>query len=288
MVRRAFGCLIGILFSICCFSQKIKTVDGEYAYIVPENIDLEKAKLIALERVKIQLIADEFGTTVSQSNSTLIKNSNGRSNVDFISVGGSEIKGEWIETIGNPIFKTEVHGEQLVVRVWIKGKIREIVSPNVDFVFHILRNGTEDKFEDDTFYDGDDLFISFTSPSSGYVAVYLIDNDGNVFCLLPYQNQEDGKVKVNANERYVFFSEKCASSDLHPYVDEYTMTCAYTQELNQIYVIFSPNVFVKATDSKNTESLPRKLSNSAFQKWLSSCMMKDKDMTYKKISITVK
>lgn len=74
-------------------------MEGEYTYIVPENVDLEKAKHIALERLKIQLIADEFGTTISQSNSTFVKNSNGESDVDFLSIGGSEVRGEWIETI---------------------------------------------------------------------------------------------------------------------------------------------------------------------------------------------
>ena len=79
-------------------------MEGEYSYIVPENVDLEKAKQIALERLKTQLIADEFGTTISQSNSTFVKNSNGESDVDFLSVGGSEVRGEWIETRGKPQF----------------------------------------------------------------------------------------------------------------------------------------------------------------------------------------
>lgn len=287
MVKKILCCLICVLFSIYCFSQKIKAVDGEYTYIVPENVDLEKAKQTALERVKIQLIADEFGTAISQSNSALITNSNSESNVDFVSIGESEVKGEWIETIGKPIFKTEVHGDQLLVKVWIKGKIREIVSSSVDFQVHILRNGTEDKFEDDIFKNGDDLFLSFSSPITGYVVAYLVDNNGTAYCLLPYQSQEQGNIKVNANKRYVFFSEKLATPDLRPYVDEYTMTCTHSQDLNQIYVIFSPNPFVKATDSKNGESLPRELANSEFQKWLSLCRMKDRDMTYKKIIITI-
>lgn len=41
-----------MLFSISSYPQKIKTVDGEYTYVVPESVDLEKAKNIALERVK--------------------------------------------------------------------------------------------------------------------------------------------------------------------------------------------------------------------------------------------
>ncbi|MEE0336507.1 MAG: DUF4384 domain-containing protein, partial [Prevotella sp.] len=114
MVKRILAILVGCTFSICCFSQKIKKVEGEYTYIVPENVDLEKAKHIALERLKIQLIADEFGTTISQSNSTFVKNSNGESDVDFLSIGGSEVRGEWIETIGKPQFNISYEKDMLV------------------------------------------------------------------------------------------------------------------------------------------------------------------------------
>lgn len=280
--------MAGCIFSICCFLQKIKTVSGEYTYYVPENIDLEKAKQIALERVKVQLIADEFGTVVSQNNATTVKNSNGKSDIDFVSVGGSEVRGEWIETIGEPDFMPSFDNGQMIIKVHIKGKIREIVSADINFKALVLRNGTEDKYEDDTFKSGDDLFLSFTSPISGYVAVYLVDNDGTAFCLLPYQNQEQGNVKINANERYVFFSEKLSPQDLKAYVDEYTMMCSHSQELNQIYVVFSPNTFVKATDGKREETLPRELSNEDFQKWLARNRTKDKDMTYKKIAISIR
>lgn len=288
MVKRLLCCLISISFSICCFSQQIKKVEGEYTYIVPENVDLEKAKHIALERLKIQLIADEFGTVVSQNNATTVKNSNGKSDIDFVSVGGSEVRGEWIETIGEPDFKPSFDNGQMIIKVHIKGKIREIVSADINFKALVLRNGTEDKYEDDTFKSGDDLFLSFTSPVSGYIVIYLVDNDGTAFCLLPYQNQEQGNVKINANERYVFFSEKLSPQNLKAYVDEYTMTCSHSQELNQIYVVFSPNTFVKAIDGKREDTLPRELSNEDFQKWLAKNRSKDKDMTYKKVSITIK
>ena len=133
MVKKILCILAGCIFSICCFSQKIKTVSGEYTYYVPENIDLEKAKQIALERVKVQLIADEFGTVVSQNNATTVKNSNGKSDIAFVSVGGSEVRGEWIETIGEPEFKPSFDNGQMIIKVHIKGKIREIVSADINF-----------------------------------------------------------------------------------------------------------------------------------------------------------
>ena len=287
MVKRLLCCLMCITFSICCFSQQTKTVDGEYTYFVPENVDLEKAKQIALERLKIQLIADEFGTTISQSNSTLVKNSNGESDVDFLSVGGSEVRGEWIETIGKPQFNISYEKNMLVVRVAAKGRIREIVSASVDFKALVLRNGTDDKFESNSFKSGDDLFMSFQSPVDGYLVVYLIDADQQAYCLLPYQNMKTGCFHVEANKKYVLFSAQEVSPKLKPYIDEYTMTCSRKQETNIIYTIFSTNIFTKAVGNKNDEGLPRELSYEEFQKWLIHNQNKDRNITYKMTAITI-
>lgn len=288
MVKKYLCCFICIVFSICCFSQKIKTVDGEYTYVVPENVNLDKAKYIALERLKIQLIEEEFGSTVSQSNSTLVKNSNGKSDVDFVSIGGSEVNGEWIETIGTPQYNIYYEKEMLVVSVKAKGRIREIISTAVDVKSLVLRNGIEDRFESDTFKSGDDLYISFQSPTNGYLVVYLVDTEQRAFCLLPYQNMKEGSFNVEANKRYVLFSTQTAASELKPYVDEYTMTCTHDQEINQLYVIFSTSPFVKAIDDKLEKELPRELSNEDFQKWLAKYRTRDTNMVVKKTTITIR
>lgn len=288
MVKKYLCCFICIVFSICCFSQKIKTVDGEYTYVVPENVNLDKAKYIALERLKIQLIEEEFGATVSQSNSTLVKNNNGKSDVDFVLIGGSEVNGEWIETIGTPRYNIYYENNMLVVSVKAKGRIREIISTAVDVKSLVLRNGIEDRFESDTFKSGDDLYISFQSPTNGYLVVYLVDTEQRAFCLLPYQNMNEGSFNVEANKRYVLFSTQTASSELKPYVDEYTMTCTHDQEINQLYVIFSTSPFVKAIDDKLEKELPRELSNEDFQKWLVKYRTKDTNMVVKKTTITIR
>lgn len=288
MVKKYLCCFICIVFSICCFSQTIKTVDGEYTYVVPENVNLDKAKYIALERLKIQLIEEEFGATVSQSNSTLVKNNNGKSDVDFVLIGGSEVNGEWIETIGTPRYNIYYENNMLVVSVKAKGRIREIISTAVDVKSLVLRNGIEDRFESDTFKSGDDLYISFQSPTNGYLVVYLVDTEQRAFCLLPYQNMNEGSFNVEANKRYVLFSTQTASSELKPYVDEYTMTCTHDQEINQLYVIFSTSPFVKAIDDKLEKELPRELSNEDFQKWLAKYRTRDTNMVVKKTTITIR
>lgn len=279
--------LLSIFVTLPVFSQKMKTVEGEYTYHAPENVTLEEAKRMALDRAKIQALADAFGTIVSQTNATHVQNRNGGSGIDFLSIGGSEVKGEWIETVGEPQYDISYEQGMLVVKVSVKGKAREIVSAQIDIKAKVLRNGTEDKFESDEFRDGDDLYLSFVSPVSGYLAVYLVDAEQKAYCLLPYRSQTDGIYKVEANRRYVFFNIKEAPPQERQYVDEYVMTCSRSSEYNQIYVIFSPQPFAKAADNASAETLPRELNYKELQKWLTKYRKKDKSMNVIKKSIII-
>lgn len=283
------GLLLSLLIALssAVFSQKLKTVEGEYTYYAPENVTVEQARRTALDRAMIQALADEFGTIVSQQNVTRIENQGGRSDIDFLSIGGSEVKGEWIETIGEPIYNIRYEGNMLIVSCKVKGKAREIVSTGIDFQAKVLRNGTEDKFESDQFRSGDDLYLSFQSPVSGYLAVYLVDASKQAYCLLPYRNQTEGIYPVKANQRYLFFNIKEAPQQERSYVDEYVMTCEKEAEHNQLYVIFSPNQFAKASDNATDDCLPREIRNDDFRQWLAKCRKRDKEMNIRMISIMI-
>lgn len=175
-----------------------------------------------------------------------------------------------------------------MVKCSVSGKARELVATQNSFVAKILRNGTEDRFESDNFKSGDDLYLSYQSSTKGYVAVYLIDGSKNAYCLLPYQSSQDGKVRVDANTRYVFFNSKTAAPLFQPAdVDEYNMTCEKAAETNYIYVISSPNPFVKAIDNA-VAGLPRELKYEDFQKWLTKNRTADKDMQVEIKTISVK
>lgn len=78
LIIRLLACLSSVLLSQPIFSQKMKTVEGEYTYHAPENVTLEEAKRTTLDRAKIQAIADAFGTIVSQNNATSVHNHNGK------------------------------------------------------------------------------------------------------------------------------------------------------------------------------------------------------------------
>lgn len=274
---RYFYSLIVLLLCAPAWADSLRTVEAEYTYYAPENVTIEEAKRIAIDRAKIQALADAFGTIVSQSNNTRIENQNGNTSTDFLSVGGSEVKGEWIETIGEPAISISYDQGILVIKVSIKGKAREITRVSIDLQTVILRNGIDEKSASTDFKDGDDLFLSFQSPVNGYLSVYLVDAENNAYCLLPYRAQQDGIYKVEANRRYLFFKETSAPSEERSVVDEYTMTCSRSSEQNTIYVLFSPHSYIKAADNSSGELLPRDLSFEKFQKWLQNIRKRDNE-----------
>lgn len=262
----------------CAHAQKTITVKGEYIYQLPENVSLEDGKRLALECAKTQALADAFGTIVSQRNSTVINNSNGESSVDFISIGSSDVKGEWIETIGEPIFQILTENGILTIQAKVKGKAREIKNAGISIDVHLLRNGTTLKYESTEFRNGDDMYLYFKSPVNGFLAVYILDNTTQeVFCLLPYRSSNGPSYKIIHDKPYVFFSSQ-QSEDNPTEVDEYTLTCSNSMEQNTVYILFSPNAFTKANTHDIAETLPRQLTYAEFQKWVGKCRAKDIEM----------
>ncbi|GHT72181.1 hypothetical protein AGMMS50262_00040 [Bacteroidia bacterium] len=270
-----------VLFSTSLFAQKTERICGEYIYHAPENVSLEQAKQTALERAKIEALAEKFGTTVSQQNSTVVENKNGASDVRFLSLGGSEVKGEWIETTKEPQYTVSYEQGMLVVKVSVCGKAREIVGAGIDFTAKVLRNGTDVKFESDNFRDGDAIYLGFRSPTDGYLAVYLVDESQTVYCLLPYLHSPSGNARIKSGKDYVFFSEKNADRAETAIVDEYVLTTDKQAEQNFLYVIFSPHEFTKANDNL------RELSYEEFQRWLAKNRTRDKDMKVEVKGLTV-
>ena len=278
------GCRL--LFSVCfmmgmslvAVAQKTERVTATYTYYAPEEVSIAEARRVALQRAQLQAIADAFGTIVTQTNATTVRNENGKSDVSLFSLGASEVKGEWLRTDGEPEYEIAYEDGMLAVTVRVKGVIREIVNAAVDFQARVLCNGTEDRFEQDRFRNGDDLYLSFQSPVDGYLTVYLLDAEGTAYCLLPYRGDTGGRVAVKGNRRYVFFSVDDVPAGEQGMVDEYVMTCGNGKELNQIYVIFSPQLFTKAVDYAGEGVQPRELPYEEFQQWLFDCRKQDREM----------
>lgn len=271
-----------LLFTLCMlvsFAQKVVTVEAEFTFPAPLNMSPIEAKAQALHQAKVKALADKFGTTISQVNSSYEKEKDGKLTDKFLSLSEDEVRGEWIETLGTPTYKLEMTDNALLVTVKVKGRARAIKHAAVNLSVKTLRNGTDDAFETTEFKDGDDIYLSFQSPINGYCLAYLVDEAQTAYCLLPYRNQTTGSFPVKANKHYVFFSEEKATDISPQIVDAYTLSAVDEREFNCLYVIFSPNEFAKAIDKSSSDLLPRETTFEAFKKWLSHCRKADEKMT---------
>lgn len=285
---------IAILFMLMLsivsgYSQRTAKVSASYTYYAPENMSIEEAKRTALDRARIQAIADEFGTIVSQSTSAIVANNNGETDTHFFSLGGSDVKGEWIETIGEPAYNISFENHFLIVQCTVEGKAREIVSARTDFVAKPLRNGTDSRFESVNFINGDELYLYFKAPVDGYLAVYLLDEkEQKVYCMLPYKSDPIASVNVKANKEEIFFSVDKAEKQQRHIVDEYVLSCDNDKEFSTLYVLFSPNDIGKRNGFENTaEDKPDNIGITEFKKWLSKSLTKDHNLQFQEINISI-
>ena len=288
MKKSVFTILIffQIIIILAQKSEKVK-ICGKYTYDAPENVTIEQAKHIALERAKAQAIAGKFSTNIMSNTNFIQKEEKGVYEDNFFKFIASEEKAEWVETIGEPKYEIKYVAPHQVVTVSVCGYAIEIKSAGVDFKVKLLRNGTEERHEGYDFKHKDDYFLSFSSPVYGYLAVYLQDYS-TVYCLLPYETDPSGKVAIKAGKNYIFFSEKHADPSEKKFVEEYFFTCEKPLEINIMHIIFSTNEFTKASDNSTDAALPRELSTSDFEIWLSKNMQRDVNMKRVQKMITIK
>ena len=232
--------IITIIFAIINgFGQRTAKVSTSYTYYAPESMSVEEAKRIALDRAKIQAIADEFGTVVSQSSATIVTTRNGDTENQFFAYGGSDIKGEWIETIDNPEFKIRYEDDILVVNVSTKGIIREFLIPNIDI--EVLLLGYPDiSATKDLYTNGQPLYVYFKSPTKGFIQIYLRDNEEKrVYRLLPYKRSQYKAKYIEPQIPYIFFSNDNADEEDRLSVDEYNLFTQFDIVINDVIVLFA-------------------------------------------------
>lgn len=268
-------------------AQKIKTIKGEYTYYAPSNVSLDEAKHTAVEKAKIEALAKEFGTIVSQSTSTVMQSANGKSSSQMLTLAESQVKGEWIETVGNPEIKVSFEQDMLVINVKVTGKARELKQHTLDLQVKVLRNTVDLVGESSVFTDEDRFYIYFRSPLAGYVAIYMEEDATQmVSCLLPYMHSNEGSHKVEANTDYVFFKKE---SGFDTITDEYNLFTDKSVDYETIYIIFSPNPFYKANANASQDiSAPMQLSHQSFMEWLMRNEVQDKDLTVTRKHIEIR
>lgn len=275
-----------LVCSLSLFAGNIERVAATYEYISDNpNETPAQVKTRAFERAKQKALEDKFGLDVSAVTSSFVSNTTG-SNV--LSLGGTSVRGEWIETTKEQVLEPAAFKDGFWrIKVRVEGRARNHAAEKTDIRFAFVRD-IQDLESPITFRDGNDLFMRFSTPVAGSLCVYLIDENQNAFCLLPYDNNTSGAQVVEANKEYIFFSEKYERG-----AQEYTVNCERSSEQNALYVIFSPNTFTKANDRKSgtnwrDEQLPRQLTYEAFLKWLAKNQTKDPSMVVRREIISIR
>lgn len=280
MNRYLLCILCGLALSVSLFAGDIERVHATYEYISDDpNETPAQAEAKAFERARLKALEEAFGLDVSAVTSSFVSNSAG-SNV--LSLGGTSVRGEWIETTKEQIIDKRFEKGFWHVKVRVEGRARSNSTEKSDIHYVFVRD-VRDVEAPVSFRDGNDLFMRFSSPVAGSLCVYQVDEEQTAFCLLPYLYQQTGAQAVEANKEYIFFSDQ-----YDPQADEYTVGCKRSSEQNALYVIFSPNAFTKAHDRQLDTALPRQLSYEAFLKWLAKNQTKDPQMVVRREIISIR
>ena len=269
-MKRLVFSIILMVFALVCHAQKTVNVSGEYRYVVPDNVSRTEALNIAIERARNEAMAKEFGTVVSQTSTTTTKVIDGKVETGFISMGGTESKGLWIDDTKEPEVKTFYEDDVMVIVAKVWGKAREIKNTETEIDIKILCNG----MENERFKNNDKFSIDFKSASKGFVAIFLRDeNLDPIYCMLPYEN-ENGEVRaVKSGTKYNFLSTK---DPVYPFHEETILVTDKTVEFNTILVVFSKNQF-SLPISEDGEYVPE-IPADKFMKWLRKNRINDETM----------
>lgn len=286
-----------ITFLLCVLSWSVLTwakdsiieVSGESIYYASLDMPIAEAKQHALTQAKVNALENSFGTEISETNASIQSNIDRKSHEHFESISLSDVKGEWIETIGDPIFNYSFDGNFTIITCTVRGKAREISEYRTEIEVALLRNAPNIKYSTSNFMSGDEMYLYFKSPEAGYINIFLLDSNAQeAYCLLPYKKAKDGVYEVDADKEYILFSEEVAPQSDEGVVDEYVLSAIDNTEMNDIMVVFSPKKFGKASLKTSEQTMmPKVTSIKKFNEWLAKLKSKNKSITTKNIPIII-
>ncbi len=281
-MKRIYSIILCTVFLLPVYAAKPVPVHATYNYLSNDrNESQAQAEQHAIERAKQRALENAFGvdvTSVVVSLDTETQQGDGVSaGSDFFSLGGTSVRGEWLTTKDERILSSTHNGEYWEVKVYVSGLAREKSGSPIDLKYAVISQPTERETRP-RFFDGEDMLLRFESPVDGALCVYLVDEERNAFCLLPYATDGKGYVAVKANKDSLFFSSRT-----NPDADELVLTTEKDIEHNMLYIIFSPNTFTKARDKEGGQNwrdqdLPRSLSYEEFLRWLVKNQTADEKM----------
>ena len=292
------------LGSVSSFSQKPVKIKGTAQVEFPDNLTREEVKKQAAEKATIDALERAFGRVVIQGNTTYLSNVQTGKQIEtksaFNTIANTSVKGEVLRVIGDPIY-TELKGTRTIdgknetyteMKCDIEIEAKEVTTPPVSFTA-FTQKCAEERCKTTDFRMDDYLYISFTSPSTGYISVFL-DEEGNTQCLYPYNtmpSEYEGGVPVKADKKYLLFTKQPEFN-----FSGYILYTPNPRSINRIFIIFSKTPLNKPSlsDVKVDDAgykLPKSLKSEDFQRWLNKYRSYEKanvEVDYIDITITRK
>lgn len=271
-------------------AQKTVTTSGEAVIRVSAGLPPKIAKYKAIAAARTNAIEEAFGTQISQVNHTTINNGKNRNN--FVSHSSSATRGVWLKDEQEPVvdFQYDSGSDLVTVTASVKGKVREMTHSYTSPELKLMKR--DDDPDDDNleiFREGDKLFLYFNSPVDGYVSAYLVDNNDDVVCMVPYIKSNGEAFEVKKDTDYFFFSKRKSDSEDRSIVDEYELTCDEEMEGNVMYVLFSTKKFSKPRlKGKRHNNELQILSLADFNSWKDALLSKDSEFMEAALVFTIK
>lgn len=266
--------------------SSVKKVKGNYTYYGDKNDSPAMCKRKALEGARLDAISSEFGTIVSQDVLQADRVGSDGENSKFLSLSSTEVKGEWVADDGDPVYVVSLGNDDcLIVNCRVSGSAKAISNDAVDFEAVALRNGNSKGNASTEYHQGDQLNLYFTAPVDGYLAVFLMLENGEVIKMLPYRSDSRQEASVKKDHDYVFFDDSKAAGDFGE-IDSFEIATDGEIEFNKLYVLFSPNSF--SAPVMNKPSTPGGLpyiKEDDFSKWLVKNRKNDPKMGVKQINL---
>lgn len=299
-LRLIISLLFNLIISTFLLSQKEVTVEGESQSEIYDN----ETKIDALNRIKqaalINALEKAFGIAIFQGNSMYLNNIQTGNKTEtvtgFNTIADTYVKGEVVEELDVkwkdiPFEKKKGNKTEKAIeyKCTVKIKAREYIEPKSEFTAYTLNCTDTSTCKTTIFKNNEDFYLYFKSPKTGFLTVFLDDNQSSSI-LLPYSTNRHNFIQngypVDKNKEYIFFK-----SDLKYYdpkitnVDE--LSWETRENMEKLTIIFSSEPF-ELPDLHNvkTKELPQNLPSVDFNKWLIDLRKSSKSVEIMKIPLS--
>jgi hypothetical protein len=282
--------LLLIVSTSCLFAQKELEVLASYSMELPKNITMEQLEQRCIEQARLKAIGDSLGYILHETTISNTQEGNAGLNSSFAVLTQTNVQGEWLQNLADPVIIWEVANLTLKVTATVHGIIREFPkSGKVDIAIS-LSNDENMTNEVTEFKDGQDLFASFQTSSKGFLSVYYIDHSSNeVYRLIPAASRNDlNVVEVKSDIPYPLFQSVSPFTE-NKSIPALSLSLPEGKEiqLDELVFVYSPTAIRKPSLSYKSDARMYFMKHSDFDNWKSSTAQADPDVVVKTVSITI-